>query len=243
MSEVKALSEFLQNGHVKFEVVKIEGGRELKDYLKEEGVEEGKILVLEPTVIHEHHGPLAVEFDSKEVILTQGIAEKIIVEAYGAKKNLLELEANDTGIIKSFNCGKKVKEGLDKIGLKENINIKVKGHLTDETYNIQCNGQSVELCTGEASMLLINTGEKILQLPQFKTGDEGKLEYIISGIALEERLKDAGIQIGKTIKLASKTSVSGPAKHIGCTFHFLVEGKRVSIGHGIAQKIKVKSVE
>ncbi|MGC9257401.1 FeoA domain-containing protein [Desulfurella sp.] len=243
MSEVKALSEFLQNGHTKFEVVKIEGGKELRDYLEQEGIKEGKILVLEPTIVHEHHGPLAVEFDSKEVILSQGIAEKIIVEAHGTKKNLLELEANDTGIIKSFECGKKIKEGLDKIGLKVNINIKVKGHLTDETYNIQCNGQLAELCTGEASMLLIKTGEKILQLPQLKTGDEGKLEYIISGIALEERLKDAGIQVGKTIKLISKTSVSGPAKHIGCNFHFLVEGKMASIGHGITQKIKVKPVE
>jgi len=243
MSEVKALSEFLQNGYTKFEVVKIEGGRELKDYLKEEGLEEGKILVLEPAIVHEHHGPLAVEFDSKEVMLSQGIAEKIVVESHGTKKNLLELEANDTGIIKSFECGKKVKEGLDKIGLKENISIKVKGHLADETYNIQCNGQSAELCTGEASMILIKSGEKILQLPQLKTGDEGKLEYIISGIALEERLKDAGIQVGKTIKLVSIKSVSGPAKHIGCNFHFLIEGKRVSIGHGISQKIRVKPVE
>ncbi|AHF98147.1 hypothetical protein DESACE_07885 [Desulfurella acetivorans A63] len=38
MSEVKALSEFLQNGHTKFEVVKIEGGRELRDYLEQEGI-------------------------------------------------------------------------------------------------------------------------------------------------------------------------------------------------------------
>ncbi len=137
MADVKRLTDWLGSEQVRFEVVRIEGGRDLKEYLRELGIEEGKEVVFESTLTHEHRGPLAVERDGKEVILAQGLANKVLVEVNGNQKHLLALEAGDNGIIKGFEAGKEVKDGLEKLGLKEGLNIKVKGHVAEEIYTLE----------------------------------------------------------------------------------------------------------
>jgi len=244
MAEVKRLTDWVGSEQKKFEVVRIEGGADLKNYLKELGIEEGKEVVFESILTHEHRGPLAIEVDGKEVILAQGIANRVLVEVNGKQKRLLELEAGDSGTIKGFEAGKALKDGLEKLGLKERLNVKVKGHAAEEAYTIEANGQQIELCIGEASKLLVKVGDNILQLCHLEAGSEGELIDVISGVALEERLKKAGIEKGKKIKLASRKATSGPAKHLGCVFYLTVEsGARVSIGHGMAEKIMVTPVE
>jgi len=243
MADVKALKDWIESKYNKFKVVRIEGGAQIKEYLKELGIEEGTEVVLEAALTHEHRGPLAVEVDGKEVILAQGIANRVFVEV-NIQKRLLELEAGNSGTIKGFEAGKALKDGLEKLGLKEGLNVKVKGHTAEEAYTIEANGQQIELYIGKASKLLVKVGDNILQLCHLEAGTEGELIDIISGIDLEERLKESGIEKGKRIKLVSKKATSGPAKHRGCVFYLTVgSGPLVSIGHGMAEKIMLTPVK
>jgi len=203
------------------------------------GIKEGEEIELESTFSHEHRGPLAVEIQGKEIVLAQGIANKMVVETGNGKfVHLLELEAGDNGVVKEIEGGKEIRDGLEHLGLKVGESIKVKGHLAEENYTIEFNGNQIELCTGEASKLLIKVGDKVFQLCQLEADAEGEFVGIISGIALEERPKKAGIEKGENIKLVSRKSTTGPAKHIGCIFYLtLPGGTTVSVGHGMAEKI------
>ncbi len=245
MAEIKSLKDWVKSEHKRFEVVGIEGGKDLKEYLEDLGIKEGEEIKLKSTFSHKHRGPLAVEIQGKEIVLAQGIADKVIVKTGNGKHmRLLELEAGDDGVIIGIEGGKKIKDELEQLGLKEGENIKVKGHLAEENYTIVSNGNQIELCTGEASKLLIKVGDRIFQLCQLEVGAEGKFVDIISGIALEERLKKAGIEKGKNIKLISRKSTTGPAKHIGCIFYLTVlGGTTISIGHGMAEKIMVSPLD
>ena len=77
-------------------VKKIEGGSESKASLADLGVEEGTELTLLATEpVHAHVGPISLKVADKEVIVSQGWADKILVEKEGAVLPLLRLERGD----------------------------------------------------------------------------------------------------------------------------------------------------
>jgi len=71
-------------------VKKIEGGSEIKAYLGDLGIaEEVEVTLLAVEPVHAHVGPISLKVHDKEVIVSQGWADKILVEKEGALLPLL----------------------------------------------------------------------------------------------------------------------------------------------------------
>ncbi|MCD6214768.1 MAG: ferrous iron transport protein A [Candidatus Desulfofervidus sp.] len=243
MAEVRRLTDYVKGEVRNFEVISIEGGKELKEYLNELGIREGVKVSFQGSLTHEHRGPLGLELEGKKLVLAQGIADKVIMDVNGVEKHLLEMEAGENGILKKIAAGKEARDILEKLGLKEGTKIKVSGHVAEESFKIKVDDKELELCTGEASKILVENGGQSLQLSYLAPGDRGKIAGIIGGIHLEERLKEAGIGIGKEIELISRKTTAGLAKHAGCIFYLTVDNQlAVSIGRGMAEKVMVSPI-
>jgi len=243
MAKVGRLTDYIKGEVKDFEVISIEGGKELKEYLEELGIREGVKISFQGSLTHEHKGPLGLEIEGKKLVLAQGIADKVIMDVNGVEKHLLEMEAGESGILKRIAAGKEASDILKKLGLKENTKIKVTGHVAEESFHIKVDDKELELCTGEASKILVEKDGQNLQLNYLAPGDSGKIAGIIGGIHLKERLKEE-IGIGKDIKLISRKATAGLGKHAGCIFYLTVNNQlSVSIGRGMAEKIMVSPIE
>ena len=145
----------------------------------------------------------------------------------------------------SIEGGKELKEYLEELDIREGVKVSFQGslHVAEESFNLKVDDKELELCTGEASKILVENGGQSLQLSYLAPGDRGKIAGIIGGIHLEERLKEAGIGIGKEIELVSRKETSGLAKHAGCIFYLTVDNQlAVSIGRGMAEKVMVSPI-
>ncbi len=243
--ELKSLANYIKEKEKKnFEVVRIEGGKELKQHLIELGIQEGATLSLQETIKHEHTGPLAIEVEGKEIAVAQGIAKRIIMDVNGTEKLLLEMEANDTGKIKKLEDFKDVGYNLENLGIKEGASIKVIGHLAHQSYKVKQENKEIELCPGEAAKILVEKDGKTLQLIYLKPGDKAIIVGLIEGFNLETRFKDMGIKLGKEIMLSAVEHLGDiPPKHMGDVYSINVNNKYpATIGSGIAEKIIVRPI-
>ena len=94
-------------------VKKIEGGSEVRAYLSDLGiVEDVELTLLAEEPVHAHVGPLSVRIGTRQVILSQGWADKIFVEKEGATLPFLRLEKGDRGIIKSIEVERTLRNGF-----------------------------------------------------------------------------------------------------------------------------------
>lgn len=70
-------------------------------------------------------------------------------------------------------------------------------------------------------------------LPQLKTGQTAKIKSLKCGFGLQRKIISLGIRIGREIKVISSQPFRGPIV-------VEVDGMRIALGRGIANKIIVK---
>ena len=224
----------------KVTVKRIEGGKEVIDHLEDLGIrEEVELKILAQTPTHEHRGALRLLAAGKEVILGQGMAEKIYMEKEGALLSLLEMEKGDKGIVKALRGGKEFKSWVTDLGINEGVEIEFWAHATDHTLVFETEGKTVKMGEGLASRLIAEYGGKTGQINYLKEGESGTIKRITSELSARKKLEELGIKEGADITLSAIESVS-PAPIKGRYTKAQIGEEVITIGHGVAEKVWVE---
>jgi len=224
---------------VKVVVKKIDGGREVVEYLKDMGVAEGAELnVVGQGPAHEHRGAILIKVDGREVVLGQGEADKIYMEKEGNVVTLLQLEKGDKGVVKSF-AEKSEGERVSELGIKVGSKVEFIKHLPDQTLIFNVENREVEMGEGLASKILVECEGKTIQLNFLEESKKAKIAKIISGLSDEQKIDEMDIEEGKEITLVRRETVAQTPER-GKYVHVKVGGKTVTIGEGMAKKIWVE---
>lgn len=224
-------------------VVTIEGGSEVKDYLGDLGIKEGTVLKFEAEhVFHEHVGALHVKVEGKDVILGQGMADKVNVDKEGITTTLLKLEANEKGVVKGFSGRKEVVEALKKLGIAEGKEVMVAGHLPEEVFTLKVGEKEFNLGSGQAAKVLLRKDGETVQLNYLNASESGEVIDIVGGTDIKQILKETGIEPGVTVAVVKREVASEAPKHCGKVIYVKVDDNEVGIGHGMAEKVFVEAL-
>ncbi|MEA1925541.1 MAG: FeoA family protein [Candidatus Altiarchaeota archaeon] len=238
---MKLLSEV--EPETKVTVKKIDGGPDIKKHLGDLGIAEGIEFTVSATQVrHEHRGPISLEMAGREIILAQGMADKIHMEKDGTSLSLLELEEGDEGVVKSIEGGKDFENWLSELGIEEGIKARFLRHIPDDTLVFEVDNREIELGEGEASKVFAEYEGEPIQINYLGEGVEAKIAKIIGGVGVREKLRGLGIKEEAGIILARKEKqahvpVRGNYVRAKIGEHF------VTIGHGMAEKIWVEAGE
>jgi Fe2+ transport system protein FeoA len=221
-------------------VKKIEGGKEVIDHLEDLGIRKGvdlKILAQTPT--HEHRGAIRLLAAEKEVIIGQGVAEKIYMEKEGAMVSLLEMEKGDKGVVKALKGGKEFTSWVTDLGINLGVEIDFLAHASDHTLVFETGGKTVKVGEGLASRAIAEYGGKTGQINYMKEGESGKVKRITNEFSAREKLGDLGIKEGADITLSTIETVS-PTPIKGRYTKARIGDEVITIGHGVAEKVWVE---
>jgi len=235
---MKLLSEV--EPKAKVTIKSIEGGKEVERQLDDLGVKVGvELEVLSQTPAHEHRGAISLKTDQREVILGQGMAEKIYLEKEGALVSLLELEKGDSGVVKALRGGKEFKTWVTGLGIDEGVAVKFLEHASDDTLIFEIEGKTARMGEGLASRILVEHEGTTIQANYLKEGEKAKIARITNEVSARKKLEDMGIREGSEITLTAKEEVS-PHPVRGKYTRARIGEEVVTIGHGLAQKVWVE---
>lgn len=243
MEALTEVAKRLEKG-AEVKVGKIEGGIEVKGYLEDLGIKEGTVLTIQAEhVFHEHRGPLHLKVGEKDVILGQGMADRVNVDKQGITTTLLKLEANEKGVVKGLSGGKETVELFEKLGIAEGKEVMMLEHLPEEVFTLKVKEMEFNLGAGEVSKILVKKDEQTLQSNHLIAGESGEVIDILGGIHIEQRLKEAGIEPGVVITVLKREVRSEAPKRLGKVIYVKVDDEyEVSLGHGMAEKIFVEAL-
>ena len=221
-------------------VKRIEGGKEVVEHLKDLGITEGiELQILAQTPTHEHRGAIRLLAAGSEVILGQGMAEKIYMEKGDTMLSLLEMEKGDKGIVKALRGGKEFKNWVTDLGIDEGVEIEFWAHASDHTLIFETEGKTVKMGEGLASRVIAVYAGKTGQINYLKEGESGTVKRITNELSARKKLEELGIKEGADITLSTVESVS-PAPIKGRYTKAQVEEEVITIGHGVAEKVWVE---
>lgn len=189
----------------KVTVKRIDGGPEIKKHLEDLGVAEGiELTVLATQAQHEHRGPISLKIAGREIILAQGMADKVYVEKEGTLLPLLRLEEGDKGTVKSIEGGKDFKNWLSGLGIEEGIEVEFLRHIPDDTLVFEVDNKKIKLGEGEASKVFAKYGGKSIQVNYLKEGGTAKTTKVIGGTGVRQKLEELGVKEGTEITLTGR---------------------------------------
>ena len=224
----------------KVTVKRIEGGKEVIDHLEDLGIREGVVLhILAQTPTHEHRGALRLLAAGKEVILGQGMAEKIYMEKGDAMLSLLEMEKGDKGIVKALRGGKEFTSWVTDLGIDEGVEIEFWAHASDHTLIFETEGKTVKMGEGLASRVIAEYGGKTGQINYLKEGESGTIRRITNELSARKKLEGLGIKEGADITLSIIEDLS-PSPIKGRYTKARIEEGVITIGHGVTEKVWVE---
>ncbi len=228
---------------VKVIVRRIDGGPDIKKHLRDLGVTEGiEFTVLATKAQHEHRGPISLEIAGREIILAQGMADKIYIKKEDTLLPLLRLEGGDTGTVKSIEGGKDFRNWLSELGIGEGSEVKFLKHIPDDTLVFEVDDNEVRLGEGEASKVFADYGGEPIQINYLEEGVKAEIAKVIGGVGVREKLGGLGIKEKAAIILSGReerthTPVRGNYVQAKIGEHL------ISIGHGMTEKIWVEAGE
>lgn len=241
VDKMKLLNEI--EADTKVTVKRIDGGPDIKKHLRDLGVTEGiEFTVLATKAQHEHRGPISLEIAGREIILAQGMADKIYVEGEGTMLPLLRLEEGDTGTVKSIEGGKDFRDWLSELGIKEGTEVRFLRHIPDDTLVFEVDNREIKLGEGQASKVFADYRGKPIQINYLGEGVKAKIAKVIGGVGVREKLGGLGIKEEAGIILTRReerthTPVRGNYVQAKIGEHL------ISIGHGMTEKIWVEAGE
>lgn len=220
-------------------VKRIDGEQKMSKHLEELGVKEGvELRVLATEVQHEHVGPICLKTVVGEVILSQGMADKVYVKKEGEMTPLLQLEKGSKGVVKNIEAGKDFRAWLDELGIKEGTEVEFLRHVADDTLVFKADGEEIKIGEGEASKILVEAAGKKFQANYIEEGNEAIIVKFIGGIEYRHKLKKLELEQGMKITLFRKEE--HPPAHVRGQYIKAKIGENViTIGHGMAEKIWV----
>lgn len=224
----------------KVTVKRIEGGKEVIDHLEDLGITEGvELKILAQTPTHEHRGAIRVLAAGSDVVLGQGMAEKIYMEKEGNLLSLLEMEKGDKGIVKALRGGKEFKSRVTDLGINEGVEIEFWAHATDHTLVFETEGKTVKMGEGLASRVIAEYGGKTGQINYLKEGESGTIKRITNELSARKKLEELGIKERADITLSAIENLS-PAPIKGRYTKAQIGEEIITIGHGVTEKVWVE---
>ncbi|MDL1972867.1 MAG: ferrous iron transport protein A [Deltaproteobacteria bacterium] len=225
-------------------VGKIEGGTEVKGYLEDLGIKEGTVLRIQAEhVIHEHRGPLHLKVGERDVILGQGMADRVSVDKHGITVTLLKLEANEKGVVRGLSGGKETVEIFEKLGIAEGKEVMMLEHLPEEVFTLKVKEMEFNLGGGEASKVFVKKNRETVQLNYLNAGESGEVVDILGGTHIEQRLREVDIEPGAVITVLKREVTAQAPKRHGKVIYVRVDDEyEVSLGHGVAEKVFVEAL-
>lgn len=243
MERLPEVTKRLEKGG-KAKVERIEGGVEVKGYLEDLGIKEGTVLTIQAEhIFHEHRGPLHLKVGEKDVILGQGMADRVNVDKQGITTTLLKLEANEKAVVKGLSGGKETVELFEKLGIAEGKEVMMLEHLPEEVFTLKVKEMEFNLGGGEVSKIFVKKDVEIVQLNNLNAGESGEVIDILGGTHIEQRLREVNIEPGVIITIVKREVTAEAPKRHGKVIYVKVDDEyEVSIGHGMAEKILVEAL-
>jgi Fe2+ transport system protein FeoA len=225
---------------VRVAVQRIDGGSEVKGYLKELGIAEGtELTVVATEPVHVHVGPIALKAAGREAVIARGWADKVYVEKEGKTLPLLRLEEGEKGTVKTIEGGKVFVDWFSGLGVEEGKGIEFRRHLPDDTLVLKIDDKELSMGEGQASKVLVEWKGKSIQLSYLLEGEKAKISKIIGGTSLKDKFEQMGVVEGKEITLVRK-EMPAPVPKRGAYVLAKVGEQLVTIGHGLAEKVWVE---
>lgn len=222
-------------------VKKIEGGKETKASLADLGVEEGTeltLLAMEP--VHAHVGPISLKVADKEVILSQGWADKIFVEKEGVILPLLRLEKGDKGVVKSIKAGGAFKEWVSELGINESSEMEFLTHIPDEVLVLKVAEREIKMGPGKVSRMWVEAEGKVMQINYLEKGKKTKVSKVTGGTRHKQEMEEVGIKEGAEVTLFGGEKGEALPKRRGTYVLAKLGDQMISIGRGMAEKVWVE---
>ena len=227
----------------KVTVKKIDGGPEIKKHLTDLGVAEGiELTVLATQAQHEHRGPISLEIAGREIILAQGMADKVYIKKEDTLLPLLRLEEGDTGTVKSIEGGKDFRDWLSELGIEEGTEVRFLRHIPDDTLVFEVDNMEIKLGEGEASKVFADYEGKSLQINYLGEGVKAKIAKVIGGVGVREKLGRLGVKEETEIILTRREEQAHTPVR-GNYVQAKIGEQLISIGHGMTEKIWVEAGE
>ncbi|MBL7117604.1 MAG: FeoA domain-containing protein [Candidatus Syntrophoarchaeum sp.] len=225
---------------VKVAVKKIDGGLEVKGHLEELGVAEGtELTVVATEPVHMHVGPISLKAAGREAVIARGWADKVYVEKEGETLPLLRLENGDKGTVKTIEGGKVFEGYLSGLGIEKGSEVEFLRHLPDDTLVLKIDDKEITMGEGQASKVLVEKEGKPIQINYLKEGEHAKISKVIGGTSLKDKFEQMGVAEGKEIMLVKK-EMPAPVPKRGTYVLAKIGEQLVTIGHGLAKKVRVE---
>ncbi|MEA3442713.1 MAG: FeoA family protein [Chloroflexota bacterium] len=222
-------------------VKKIEGGSEIKASLGDLGIEEGVELTLLATQpVHAHVGPISLKVAGKEVIVSQGWADKIFVEKEGAVLPLLSLEKGDKGVVKSIEAGGAFKDWVSELGINEGSEVEFLMHIPDEVLVVKIDDKEIKMGPGRLSRVWVEVEGKIIQVNYLAEGKKAKVSKVTGGTRHKQEMDEVGIKEGVEATLIGREKGEALPKRRGNYVLAKLGEQMITIGRGMAEKILVE---
>jgi len=222
-------------------VKKIEGGSDIKASLGDLGIEEGtELTLLASEPVHAHVGPISLKVAAKEVIVSQGWADKILVEKEGAILPLLRLEKGDKGLVRSMETGGAFKDWVSDLGIKEGSEVEFLGHIPDEILVVKIGEKEMRMGPGRMSRIWVETEGKVIQINYLEQGKKARVSKVSGGTRHKEEMDELGIREAVEITLVRRERGEASPRRRGNYVLAKSGGQMVSIGRGMAEKVLVE---
>ena len=222
-------------------VKRIEGGSEVKAYLGDLGIVEGEELTLiavEP--VHAHVGPISLKVADREVILSQGWADKVFVEKEGAVLPLLRLEKGDKGTVKAIEGGKDFKDWVSELGLGEGSEVEFLSHAPHQSLILKVGDRKIRTGPGKMSRVWVEDEGKTVQINYLAEGKRARVSKVIGGTQHRQEMEEMGLKKGVEITLVRKEAVGLLPQRRGNYVLAKLGEQLITIGHGMATKVWVE---
>ena len=222
-------------------VKKIEGGSEIKVSLADLGIEEGAeltLLALEP--VHAHVGPISLKVADKQVIVSQGWADKILVEKEGLILPLLRLEKGDKGVVKSIEAGGAFKDWISELGINEGSEVEFLTHIPDEVLVLKVAEKEMKMEPGKMSRVWVEAEGKVMQINYLEEGKTTKVSKVTGGTRHKQEMEEVGIKEGVEVTLVGREKGEALPKRRGNYVLAKLGEQMISIGRGMAEKVLVE---
>jgi Fe2+ transport system protein FeoA len=238
---MKLLTEVESEATVVVKRIEAEPGATLRAYLQDLGIaEEVELTLLASEPVHAHVGPISLKVADREVILSQGWADKVLVEKEGAILPLLRLEKGDKGVVKAIEGGKDYEAWVSELGINEGNEVEFLSHIPHETLILKVADKEVKMGPGKMSRVWVEAEGKTFQANRLEEGKIAKITKVIGGTRHKEEMETAGIKEGAEITLVSKEVSEAPPQRRGNYVLAKLGDQIISIGRGMAEKIWVE---
>jgi len=228
----------------KVKVKKIGEAPWIRHQLNELGIYQGVVLkILE--VQHKrwlYPGLLRIKVNDRIGVISQHLAEKVVVEKNGEIVRLANLYYGEKRTIFAEYGKLEEKELLSKIGIKAGAVIEVIGQLPDDLLVFDIEEEEKKLSPNVATQIWVSLNGMEVQLNYLPQNILSEIVDIVSNEPARQALYDSGFVKGKCIKLKQHEKIPVNQNIEECSLFIEHEGSLIRLNLELAKQVWVEKV-